>query len=139
MIKVHHCRVVNDSANESLAPGLKPRSADGKPGKPGYQCSPLPELGEIRGGRANLDCPEGATCLPGVRASLQLPSAVRSFTACCLAALLCICISLIAIPAIADDTLGDLAKPKDGRSMRSSSTFREGANGQYDSKAFPKG
>jgi hypothetical protein len=41
----------------------------------------------------------------------------------------------------ADDggLLGDLAKPTDGRSMRASSTFREGADGKYDSKAFPKG
>ncbi|HLK58865.1 MAG TPA: glycoside hydrolase family 172 protein, partial [Chthonomonadaceae bacterium] len=49
--------------------------------------------------------------------------------------------SLCSFPrnASADDTLSDLAKPKDGRSMRASSTFREGADGQYDPKAFPKG
>ncbi|MCW3053701.1 MAG: hypothetical protein JWN14_2871, partial [Chthonomonadales bacterium] len=38
-----------------------------------------------------------------------------------------------------DGLLGTLAKPIDGRSMRASSTFREGPDGKYDSKAFPKG
>jgi len=35
--------------------------------------------------------------------------------------------------------LGSLAKPIDGQSRRVSSTFREGKDGKYDSKAFPKG
>lgn len=35
--------------------------------------------------------------------------------------------------------MSDLAKPQDGRSMRATSTFREGKDGKYDSKAFPKG
>jgi Protein of unknown function (DUF2961) len=35
--------------------------------------------------------------------------------------------------------LEDLAKPHEGRSMRSSSTFREGKDGKYDPKAEPKG
>ncbi len=35
--------------------------------------------------------------------------------------------------------LDDLAQPHSGRSMRATSTFREGANGQYDPKADPKG
>jgi len=35
--------------------------------------------------------------------------------------------------------MGDLAKPQDGRSMRATSTQREGKDGKYDSKAFPKG
>jgi hypothetical protein len=56
-----------------------------------------------------------------------------------LGVVVCVGLCLMASRALADDTLGDLAKPKDGRSMRESSTFREGANGQYDSKAFPKG
>ena len=36
-------------------------------------------------------------------------------------------------------SLEDLAKPQTGTSKRATSTFREGRNGQYDSKAFPKG
>jgi hypothetical protein len=35
--------------------------------------------------------------------------------------------------------LSDLAKPQSGISRRETSTFREAANGKYDSKAFPKG
>lgn len=38
-----------------------------------------------------------------------------------------------------DGLLGDLAKPQQGRSMRATSSFREGADGKYDPKAFPKG
>jgi hypothetical protein len=34
--------------------------------------------------------------------------------------------------------LSDLAKPQEGKSMRASSTFREGKDGKYDSKGFPK-
>jgi hypothetical protein len=41
--------------------------------------------------------------------------------------------------AAQEGLLGSLAKPTDGRSMRASSTFREGADGKYDAKAFPKG
>jgi hypothetical protein len=36
-------------------------------------------------------------------------------------------------------SLSDLARPQTGTSKRETSTFREGRNGQYDSKAFPKG
>jgi len=53
------------------------------------------------------------------------------------------CVGLCAAPPSCagdgDGLLGSLAKPIDGRSMRASSTFREGADGKYDSKAFPKG
>ncbi|HWA83944.1 MAG TPA: glycoside hydrolase family 172 protein, partial [Fimbriimonadaceae bacterium] len=35
--------------------------------------------------------------------------------------------------------MSDLAKPQDGRSMRATSTFREGRDGKYDSRAWPKG
>lgn len=38
-----------------------------------------------------------------------------------------------------DDLLEGLARRQDGRSMRASSTFREGSNGKYDSRALPKG
>jgi hypothetical protein len=34
-----------------------------------------------------------------------------------------------------DGLLGSLAKPQEGRSMRASSSFREGRNGKYDAKA----
>lgn len=56
-----------------------------------------------------------------------------------LLALCLVCLCLRSSPLFADDTLSDLARPKDGRSMRASSTFREGSNGQYDPKALPKG
>ncbi|HEV2472229.1 MAG TPA: glycoside hydrolase family 172 protein, partial [Chthonomonadales bacterium] len=36
-------------------------------------------------------------------------------------------------------TLGDLARPQQGRSMRASSTFRKGADGAYDANADPQG
>src|SRR5579862_2446925 len=35
--------------------------------------------------------------------------------------------------------LGNLARPMKGRSMRVSSTFREGKDGNYDPRAKPKG
>src|SRR5579859_6975957 len=38
-----------------------------------------------------------------------------------------------------DGGLGSLAKPIEGRSMRVSSTFREGKDGKYDPNAKPKG
>ncbi len=40
--------------------------------------------------------------------------------------------------AVADDLLSALAKPQEGRSMRASSTFREGRDGKYDPNAPPK-
>jgi len=49
---------------------------------------------------------------------------------------------LLAALTLAQDTggvLSNLAKPQEGRSMRSSSTFREGKDGKYDPKAAPKG
>lgn len=36
-------------------------------------------------------------------------------------------------------SLGDLARPHDGRSMRATSTFRAGPDGKYDPRARPKG
>ena len=48
--------------------------------------------------------------------------------------------ALIGHTAFADDPgLGALAKPQDGRSMRASSTFRQGKDGKYDPNAKPKG
>jgi hypothetical protein len=41
--------------------------------------------------------------------------------------------------ALADDPLGGLAKPHEGRSMRSTSSFRKGPDGKYDPKARPEG
>lgn len=46
-------------------------------------------------------------------------------------------VALLASASLAQ--LEELAKPKAGSSRRESSTFREGRNGQYDSRAFPKG
>ncbi len=48
-------------------------------------------------------------------------------------------VSLAAFGRVAAGPLDDLAQPHSGRSMRATSTFREGANGQYDPKADPKG
>lgn len=48
------------------------------------------------------------------------------------AATLCCCLATA-------QGLADLAKPMDGRSMRISSTFREGKDGKYDPHAKPKG
>src|SRR5579863_7733808 len=48
----------------------------------------------------------------------------------CLAAQMC---------AAQEGPLGSLAKPQEGRSMRASSTFREGKDGKYDPNAPPKG
>jgi hypothetical protein len=42
-------------------------------------------------------------------------------------------------PVGAQDALGSLAAPHEGRSMRASSTFREGKDGNYDPNAPPKG
>src|SRR4051812_13711380 len=44
----------------------------------------------------------------------------------------------VAATAQADDLLGALAAPQQGRSMRASSTFRQGPDGKYDPKADPK-
>ena len=50
-------------------------------------------------------------------------------------------LALLATAAVglADDLLGGLAKPHEGRSMRATSTFRQGKDGKYDPKASPKG
>ena len=40
---------------------------------------------------------------------------------------------------VADDLLSGLAKPHEGRSMRATSTFRQGKDGKYDPKAEPEG
>lgn len=46
----------------------------------------------------------------------------------------------LALPAAAaDDLLGALARPHEGRSRRVTSTFRQGKDGKYDPKADPKG
>src|ERR1051325_6210394 len=50
-----------------------------------------------------------------------------------------VALCLAALSALADDLLGGLAKPQEGRSMRASSSFREGAGGKYDPKAPFKG
>jgi len=44
----------------------------------------------------------------------------------------------VALAIALQGPLSDLAKPQEGRSMRASSTFREGKDGKYDSRAFPK-
>jgi hypothetical protein len=49
---------------------------------------------------------------------------------------------ILALPAIAaraDDLLSGLARPHEGRSMRATSSFREGRDGKYDPRAAPKG
>jgi hypothetical protein len=46
---------------------------------------------------------------------------------------------LLASAALAEGLLDGLAQPIEGRSRRVSSTFREGADGNYDPKAEPKG
>ncbi len=51
--------------------------------------------------------------------------------------ILLILIALLA--ALGPAQMEDLAKPQSGRSMRETSTMREGKDGKYDSKAFPKG
>ncbi len=51
-----------------------------------------------------------------------------------LAALLSMCTA-----SLADDILGDLAKPHKGTSKRESSTFRQGPDGKYDKNSPPKG
>jgi hypothetical protein len=45
---------------------------------------------------------------------------------------------LLLAPGYAQDLLGSLIKPQDGRSRRISSTFREGKDGRYDPKARVK-
>lgn len=52
---------------------------------------------------------------------------------------LTVLLSALPTRATAQAILGELARPQNGRSMRASSTFREGANGQYDPHADPKG
>ena len=54
-----------------------------------------------------------------------------------LRALIIAALTLFGVSAVAQ--LEQLAKPQEGRSMRASSTFREGKDGKYDSRAFPKG
>ncbi len=49
-------------------------------------------------------------------------------------------VTICALPCLAqDDLLGTLAKPHSGKSMRVSSTFRQGKDGKYDPNAPPKG
>jgi hypothetical protein len=48
-------------------------------------------------------------------------------------------VELVSPAAVADDLLGGLARPHEGRSMRATSTFRQGSDGKYDPKAPPKG
>lgn len=48
-------------------------------------------------------------------------------------------IAALLLPLITfQGSLADLTKPQDGKSMRVTSTFREGKDGKYDAKAFPK-
>jgi hypothetical protein len=47
--------------------------------------------------------------------------------------------ALAARMALGDDGLAGLARPQEGRSMRATSTFREGKDGNYDPNADPKG
>jgi hypothetical protein len=47
--------------------------------------------------------------------------------------------SLFSLNLVAAGLLEDLAQPKEGRSMRASSTHRAGADGKYDPAAPPKG
>lgn len=54
-------------------------------------------------------------------------------------ALLCLALSGFATFARAEDLLGGLATRHDGRSMRSTSTFRQGPDGKYRRDADPKG
>src|SRR5579862_4405320 len=54
-----------------------------------------------------------------------------------LAALLLLTSITLSPPSAAQGPLGDLAKPQDGRSMRATSTFREGKDGKYDPNAPP--
>ncbi|MBI2300023.1 MAG: DUF2961 domain-containing protein [Armatimonadetes bacterium] len=46
--------------------------------------------------------------------------------------------AVMALPSHGDE-MDDLARPHAGRSMRATSTFREGADGNYDPNADPKG
>jgi hypothetical protein len=71
--------------------------------------------------------------------SLVLPASVRSYLFL-MPLFVFVGFFLKQAPGTADDgLLGGLAKPTEGRSMRASSTFREGVDGKYDPKAFPKG
>ncbi|AIE84001.1 glycoside hydrolase family 172 protein [Fimbriimonas ginsengisoli] len=52
-----------------------------------------------------------------------------------------VALALLAVGSTQDQAgvMGSLARPMEGRSMRATSTFRQGKDGKYDSKAFPKG
>ncbi len=63
----------------------------------------------------------------------------RGFVGTFRISVLCLAIFAKAQTAFADDLLGGLARPHEGRSMRATSTFREGRDGKYDPKASPKG
>ena len=54
------------------------------------------------------------------------------------ASLACLPILFCVARCHADDVLGNLARPQEGRSMRATSTFREGQDGKYDPRADPK-
>ncbi len=58
---------------------------------------------------------------------------------CVLASMLCLLFASVAVAQDGGGLLSGLAKPQEGRSMRATSTFRQGSDGKYDSKAFPKG
>lgn len=49
-----------------------------------------------------------------------------------------VCSLAVAFPALGG-SLADLAQPQSGRSMRATSTFRQGKDGKYDAAAEPKG
>ncbi len=63
----------------------------------------------------------------------------RGFVGICRISVLCLALFARAQTAFADDLLGGLARPHEGRSMRATSTFREGRDGKYDPRASPKG
>jgi hypothetical protein len=58
---------------------------------------------------------------------------------CVSVSLIACAVALAARPGRADDPLEGLARPHEGRSMRATSTFRQGRDGTYDRNADPKG
>jgi hypothetical protein len=70
------------------------------------------------------------------RITLDTSSAIHSGGA---AVLVWTILALSVEGALADDLLSGLARPHEGRSMRATSSFREGRDGKYDPQAAPKG
>ena len=82
--------------------------------------------------------PEVSACVNAVRIGSRRTTPAFSVSRCALLALLA-CLSAPGQLCRADDLLEGLAKPQDGRSMRATSSFRQGADGKYDPKAPPLG